>query len=59
VFLAVDGRARQTKISLRELDARRVEIIDGLKPEDHVLAGPNLMRVRDGDPVSVEIANVD
>lgn len=59
VFVAVDGRARQTKITARELDARRVEIIQGLTPEDHVLTGPNLMQVRDGDMISVEMAYVD
>ncbi len=59
VFVAVDSRARQTKITARELDARRVEIIQGLTPEDHVLVGPNLTRVRDGDAISVEMAYVD
>jgi RND family efflux transporter MFP subunit len=59
VFVAVDGHARQTKIKARELDALRVEILEGLSPEAHVLAGPNLMRVNDGDAVSVEMAYVD
>lgn len=59
VFVAVDGRAKQVKVTARELDARRVEIIQGLTPEDHVLTGPNLMRVRDGDMISVEMAYVD
>ncbi len=59
VFVNVDGRARQTKIIARELDARRVEIIQGLTALDHVLVGPNLMRVRDGDAISVEMAHVD
>jgi len=55
----VDGHARQTKITSRELDARRVEILSGLTPEDQVLTGPNLNRVRDGDAISVEMAYVD
>ena len=59
VFVAVDGHARQTKITSRELDARRVEILSGLTPEDQVLTGPNLNRVRDGDAISVEMAYVD
>ncbi len=59
VFVAVDGRARQTKITSRELDARRVEILSGLTPGDQVLVGPNLGRVRDGDAISVEMAYVD
>lgn len=59
VFLAVDGRAKQVKITGRELDARRVEILQGLTPEDRVLIGPNLTRVRDGDAISVEMAYVD
>jgi len=59
VFVAVDGRAKKVKITGRELDARRVEIVEGLTPEDRVLIGPNLMRVRDGDAISVEMAYVD
>jgi len=59
VFVAVNGHAKQTKITSRELDARRVEILEGLTPEDHVLMGPNLTRVRDGDAISVEMAYVD
>ena len=59
VFVAVDGHAKQTKITSRELDARRVEILSGLTPGDHVLVGPNLVRVRDGDAISVEMAYVD
>jgi len=59
VFVAVDGHAKQTKITSRELDARRVEILEGLTPEDHVLMGSNLTRVRDGDAISVEMAYVD
>jgi len=59
VFVAVDGHAKQTKITSRELDARRVEILEGLTPGDHVLMGPNLTRVRDGDAISVEMAYVD
>ena len=59
VFVAVDGRARQTKIKARELDAQRVEILEGLSPDALVLAGPNLMRANDGDAVSVEVAYVD
>ena len=59
VFVAVDGRAKQTSITARELDARRVEILQGLTPDDHVLMGPNLTRVRDGDAISVEMAYVD
>ncbi len=59
VFVAVDGHAKQAKITSRELDARRVEILQGLTPEDHVLTGPNLTRVREGDAISVEMAYVD
>lgn len=59
VFVAVDGHAKLTKITARELDARRVEILSGLTPENHVLTGPNLTRVRDGDAISVEMAYVD
>ena len=59
VFTAVNGRAKQTPITVRELDARRVEVLSGLTAGDHVLIGPNLMRLRDGDLISVELAHVD
>lgn len=59
VFTAVNGRAKQTPITVRELDARRVEVLSGLSDGDHVLIGPNLPRLRDGDMISVEMAHVD
>jgi len=59
VFVAVNGHAKLTKITSRELDARRVEILSGLSTADQVLVGPNLIRVRDGDAISVEMAYVD
>ncbi|MFZ5930338.1 MAG: efflux RND transporter periplasmic adaptor subunit [Pseudomonadota bacterium] len=59
VFVAVNGHAKLTRITSRELDARRVEILSGLSTADQVLVGPNLMRVRDGDAISVEMAYVD
>lgn len=59
VYTVENGKAKRTRIAVRELDARRVEVVRGLKPEDRVLVGPNLVRVRDGDLVSVEMAHVD
>jgi RND family efflux transporter MFP subunit len=59
VFTAVNGHARQTPITVRELDARRVEVLKGLTAGDQVLVGPNLLRLRDGDVISVELAHVD
>ncbi len=59
VFAHREGRAARVPVTVRELDARRVEIVKGLTAADRILAGPGLNRVRDGDPVSVEMAHVD
>ena len=59
VFAHREGRATRVPVTVRELDARRVEIVKGLTAADRILVGPGLNRVRDGDPVSVEIAHVD
>lgn len=59
VFVHKDGKAARVPVTVRELDARRVEIIKGLSETDRVLAGPGLNRLREGDAVSVEIAHVD
>jgi RND family efflux transporter MFP subunit len=59
VFVAVDGRAAHHPVHTRELDATRVEVLEGLALGDRVLAGPNLPLVADGAPVIVEVAHVD
>ncbi len=59
VFRAIGGRAKQTELVIRELDARTVEVLQGLSLDDQVLTGANLLQVRDGDAISLEMANVD
>jgi RND family efflux transporter MFP subunit len=56
VFVAKEGRAQRRAVRTRELDANRVEVLEGLEPGDQALAGPNLPRVREGIPVLVELA---
>jgi RND family efflux transporter MFP subunit len=59
VFVEQDGRAVRRALRLRELDAARVEVLDGLAPGERVLLGPNLTRLADGTPVRVEVAHAD
>jgi len=56
VFLAQGGKAIRRAVTIRDLDASKVEIIDGLQPGDAALAGPNIGRVSEGSLVSVESA---
>jgi RND family efflux transporter MFP subunit len=59
VFVAVEGKAKRRSLRTRELDANRIEILEGLTVGDRVLAGPNLSLIADGTPVSVQLANAD
>jgi hypothetical protein len=56
VFLAQGGKAIRRAVTIRDLDASKVEIVDGLQPGDAALAGPNIGRVSEGSLVSVESA---
>ena len=53
VFAARDGKAIRVPVQARQLDAERVEILDGLAAGERVLSGPGLRTLVDGDPVSV------
>ncbi len=59
VFVAEEGRAVRRAVQTRELDARRVEVLGGLREGDRVLLGPNLPKVSDGCSISLEVASVD
>lgn len=59
VFVAVDERAVRRPIRTRELDAMRLEILEGLAPGDRALAGPGLSLVTEGTPVNIEVAHVE
>jgi hypothetical protein len=54
VFLEEDGTAGRRPIVARDLDAMRLEVLDGLSAGEHVLSGPNLRRLSPGTPVAVE-----
>jgi RND family efflux transporter MFP subunit len=60
-FVWVDsgGRARRREVRVRELDATRVEVIEGLAAGERALAGPNLPRLTEGTPIAVELARAD
>jgi RND family efflux transporter MFP subunit len=59
VFVLADGRAARRPLRVRELDAARVEVIEGLEPGERVLLGPNLTQLVDGSPVAVEVTRAD
>jgi membrane fusion protein (multidrug efflux system) len=59
VFVLADGRAARRPVRVRELDAVRVEVLEGLAAGERVLLGPNLTQLVDGSPVSVEVPHAD
>jgi len=54
VFLDDNGTAIRRPIKARDLDAMRLEVLDGLSAGEYVLAGPNLQRLTPRTPVVVE-----
>lgn len=56
VFVARDGKAARVPVSVRQLDAERVEVTRGLAAGDRVLAGPGLRTLVEGDPVTIGAA---
>jgi RND family efflux transporter MFP subunit len=54
VFLKEGDTAVRRPIKARDLDAMRLEVIDGLSAGEYVLSGPNLRRLSPGTPVVVE-----
>ena len=59
VFVLKDGHAEQRPVRIRELDAVRVEVLEGLAPGERVLLGPNLSQLADGSPVAAEVPHAD
>jgi membrane fusion protein (multidrug efflux system) len=59
VFVLADGRAVRRPVRVRELDAARVEVLEGAAAGERVLLGPNLMQLADGTPVTVEVPHAD
>lgn len=59
VFVLADGRAARRTVRIRELDATRVEVLEGVAAGEQVLIGPNLAQLADGSPVAVEVPHAD
>lgn len=53
VFVLSNGRANRHEVQIREFDADYVEILGGFGPEEEILLGPNLPRLRQGVNVTV------
>jgi RND family efflux transporter MFP subunit len=59
VFLDEGGTASRRAIKARDLDALRLEVIEGLAAGEYVLSGPNLRRLSPGTPVVIETEHAD
>jgi len=59
VFVESAGRAKKRSVRVRDLDAKRLEVVEGLAEGDRVLVGPDLSRIVDGMPVSLELAHAN
>jgi RND family efflux transporter MFP subunit len=59
VYVLAQGRAARRAVRVAELDATRVEVLEGLAPGERVLVGPNLVQLTDGAPVAVEVPHAD
>jgi RND family efflux transporter MFP subunit len=53
-FLMQDGRAKKIKVSTREIDGERVELLNNVPEGTELLVGSNLSQVADGVMVKVE-----
>jgi RND family efflux transporter MFP subunit len=59
VFVLDGDRASRRVVRVAELDAARVEVLDGLAPGERVLLGPNLTQLADGTAVAVEVTRAN
>ncbi|MFQ5415912.1 MAG: efflux RND transporter periplasmic adaptor subunit [Myxococcota bacterium] len=59
VFVEQDGHAVRRPLHVRDLDALRLEVLDGLGPGDEILAGPAVAALREGDAVMVDAHHAD
>jgi RND family efflux transporter MFP subunit len=59
VFVAEGGRAVRRPVQVRDLDALRVEVLQGLAPGESVLATPGGQGLAEGVPIEIEVADVD
>lgn len=54
VYVNDNGRAKRADVTVRQIDATRVEVLSGLKEGDKALAGPNAVLLVEGTPVRIE-----
>lgn len=54
VYVADDGKAKRVAVTVRQIDATRVEVLSGLKEGDTALTGPNAALLVEGMPVAIE-----
>lgn len=54
VYVNDNGRAKRAGVTVRQIDATRVEVLSGLKEGDKALAGPNALLLVEGSPVRIE-----
>jgi RND family efflux transporter MFP subunit len=59
VFVLDGDRAARRPVRIRELDATRIEVLEGLAPGERVLLGPNLPQLAEGSPVAAEVPHAD
>jgi RND family efflux transporter MFP subunit len=57
VFVDRAGMAERRAVIVSDLDAVRVEVLEGLAGGERVLVGPNLSRLREGAPIAPEVAD--
>lgn len=53
-FVSDNGRAKKIKVSTREIDGARVEILNNVPEGTELLTGPNLSQLADGVPVKID-----
>ena len=54
VYVNDNGRAKRADVTVRQIDATRVEVLSGLKEGDKALAGPNAVLLVEGTLVRIE-----
>jgi hypothetical protein len=57
-FVNDKGKARKIRLSVRELDGERVEILNNVPVGTELLGGPNLQQLADGVPVEIQKSSV-
>ncbi|HAC59523.1 efflux RND transporter periplasmic adaptor subunit [Parvibaculum sp.] len=54
VFVNENGSAKRVPVTMRQIDATRVEVLSGLEEGDKVLFGPNAPLLLEGSPLKIE-----